>query len=599
MPFPFAPPLTDIRFVLTRLIGIDKLTALPGYESTGEDIIDAVLTEAGKIASEIFAPLNDVGDKNGIKFSNDKITMPQGFGDAYRAFIDGGWNGLQVEEEFGGQGLPSLIGMSVFEMLQAANVALALCPMLNGGAIELLSAHGDEATKKKYLPKLVSGEWGGTMNLTESQAGSDVGAVKSKAVKEGDHYRVTGQKIFISYGDHDMVENIMHLVLARLPDAPEGTRGLSLFLVPKILVNDDGSLGEFNDVRVVSVEHKLGQHSSPTCVMAFGDKGGSVGYLIGQENGGIAAMFTMMNNARLNVGVQGLGLMERSYQHARDYAKFRVQSRSVEDPKGAPVTIIHHPDVRRMLMTMKAYTEAARAVAYACGFAIDTAKRSTDATQKAQASARVNLLTPIVKAWTTEIANEITSLGVQVLGGVGYVEEAGAAQHMRDARVLTIYEGTTGIQAHDLTFRKLIHDQGAAFRAMTDEISALLDTWPTDTPENFAILRENLSHALAALMDAAVWLLQNGKANPGLTAASATSFLRLFGNTLGGYFLVRSALLAQQDLTAKQGDSEFLATKIVTARFYATNILPQSAGLAEIIRQGAASTLETTEATFN
>lgn len=599
MPFPYTPPLTDIRFVLTRLIGIDKLSSLPAYESVGEDIIDAVLTEAGKIAAEVFAPLNDVGDKLGVKFENDKVTMPPGFKDAYRAFIDGGWNGLQVDEEFGGQGLPSLIGMSVFEMLQAANVALALCPMLNGGAIELISTHGDEATKKKYLPRLVSGEWGGTMNLTESQAGSDVGAVKSKAVKEDDHYRITGQKIFISYGDHDMVENVMHLVLARLPDAPEGTRGLSLFLVPKILVNDDGSLGEENDVRVVSVEHKMGQHSSPTCVMAFGDKGGSVGYLIGKENGGINAMFTMMNNARLNVGVQGLGLMERSYQHARDYAKFRVQSRPIDDPKAAPVTIIHHPDVRRMLLDMKSHTEAARAIAYSLGIAIDTAKHSTDEAQKAAAQARVNLLTPIVKAWTTDRANEITSVGVQVLGGVGYVVEAGASQHMCDARVLTIYEGTSGIQAHDLTFRKLIHDQGAAFRTMTDEISAVLTSWPADLPEGFSVLRENLAHALAALMDGAVWLLQNGKTNAALTAASATPFLKLFGNTLGGYYLVREALLAQEDLTSKQGDPDFLASKIVTARFYATHVLPQCTAIAEIIRNGAGATVEATEATFN
>ncbi|MDD3371217.1 MAG: acyl-CoA dehydrogenase family protein, partial [Alphaproteobacteria bacterium] len=366
MPFPYMPPLADIRFVLTRLIGLDKLSSLPGCDSVSDDIVEAVLTEAGKIASEVFAPINDTGDKAGVKFSNDKVTMPPGFKDAYRAFIDGGWNGLQVEEDSGGQGLPSTVGMSVMEMLQSANVTLALCPMLTGGAIELISSHGDEETKKKYLPKLVSGEWCGTMNITESQAGSDVGAIKSKAVKEGDHYRVSGQKIFISFGDHDMAENIIHLVLARLPDAPEGTRGLSLFLVPKFLVDENGNLGENNEVRTVSVEHKLGQHSGPTCVLAFGDKQGSVGYLVGKENGGIAAMFTMMNNARMNVGVQALGVMERSFQHARDYAKFRVQSKAVDDPKGKPVTIIRHPDVRRMLLEMKAYTEAARCLAYHC-----------------------------------------------------------------------------------------------------------------------------------------------------------------------------------------------------------------------------------------
>ncbi len=598
MPFPYTPPLPEIRFVLTRLIQLDKLSALPGYESVGEDIVDAVLTEAGKIAAEVFAPLNDTADKEGVKFSNDRVTMPTGCKDAYRAFIDGGWNGLQVDEEFGGQGLPSLVGMSVFEMMQAANVALALCPMLNGGAIELLSSHGDEATKKKYLPKMVSGEWGGTMNITESQAGSDVGAIKAKAVKEGDHYRVTGQKIFISYGDHDMVENIVHLVLARLPDAPEGTRGLTLFLVPKILVNDDGTLGESNEVRTVSVEHKLGQHCSPTCVLAFGDQKGSVGYLIGKENGGIAAMFTMMNNARLNVGVQGLGVMERAYQHARDYAKFRVQSRSVDNPKGAPVPIVQHPDVRRMLTEMKAYTEAARAIAYACAFAIDTARRATDEKQKAEAQARVGLLTPICKAWITDRACDVASTGIQVLGGVGYVEEAGAAQHLRDARVLMIYEGTNGIQAVDLTFRKLLGDQGVAFRAMADEIDGLLKNWPSSLPGDFKAVHDNLAHALAALMDAAVWLLQTGKANPALAAASATAFLQLFGDVLGGYFLAHEALLAQEDLTAKKGDPEYLASKILTARFYAAQILPHCPALAEIIRTGGGPVTETSESTF-
>ncbi len=598
MPFPFSPPLTDIQFVLTRLIGIDKLATLPGFDSIGEDLVTAVLSEAGKIASEVFAPLNDTGDKAGIAFENGQVTMPPGCKDAYKAFIDGGWNGLAVEEKFGGQGLPSLLNMAVYDMLQAANVALALCPMLTGGAIELLSAHGDDATKEKYLPKLVSGEWAGTMNITESQAGSDVGAIKTKAVKEGDHYRISGQKIFISFGDHDMVENIMHLVLARLPDAPEGTRGLTLFLVPKFLVKDDGSLGENNEVSVVSVEHKLGQHSSPTCVMAFGDKQGSVGYLIGKENGGIAAMFTMMNNARLNVGVQGLGLMERAYQHARDYAKFRVQSRAVDDPKGAPVAIIRHADVRRMLLEMKAHTEAARALAYHVGLAIDTARHSADAQVKAQAQARVNLLTPIVKAWTTDRASEMTSVGVQVFGGVGYVEEAGAAQHMRDARVLQIYEGTNGIQAADLVFRKLIYDQGAAFHAMTDEIGSLLNAWPESLPEGFAILRGNLAHALASLMDAAVWLLQNGKDKPAVAAASAAPFLKLFGNVVGGYFLVRSALLAQEDLAASKGDPDYLTGKILSAKFYATHVLPQCAGLAETVRDGAAATVESSEAAF-
>ena len=595
---PFTPPLADIHFVLNRLIGIERLSALPGYESVGADVVEAVLSEAGKIAAEQFAPLNEVGDKKGITFSNGAITMPPGFREAYQAFVDGGWNGLPVESDLGGQGLPWLLAVAVQEMLQAANIGLALCPLLNQGAIELLSVHGDENIKRKFLPKLVSGEWAGTMNLTEPQAGSDVGAVKSKAVKDGDHYRVTGQKIFISYGNHDLTENILHLVLARLPDAPEGTRGLSLFLVPKILVGDDGSLGAVNDVQVVSVEHKLGQHSSPTCTMAYGDKGGAIGYLVGAENGGIAAMFTMMNNARISVGVQGLGVMERAYQHARDFAKSRVQSRPIENPKAAPVTIIHHPDVRRMLLGMKAHIEASRALAYDCGFAVDVAKRSTDPLQKAKAAARVDFLTPIVKGWLTDLANEITSTGVQVFGGMGYIEETGAVQHMRDARILAIYEGTNGIQANDLVFRKLARDQGAAFRAMTDEVYAFLRDFPGDTGDTFMEMRGQLMAAIAAMMTSADWLLQSAKDNPTVAAASAAPFLRLCGNALGGYYLIRSAVLAQQDLVAKNGDADFLNAKIISARFFALHVLPQCAGLATSVCNGAGPTLDMLETMF-
>ena len=366
MPIPYSPPLDDIRFVLTRLIGLERLPPLPGHDGVTDDVVEAVLGEAAKIASEVFAPLNDAGDKHGARYENGAVTMPPGFRAAYKAFVDGGWNGLPVSTELGGQGLPWSIAMPVQEMFQAANLGLALCTLLNQGAIEAVEVHGSDALKKKFLPKMVSGEWTGTMNLTEPHAGSDVGAVSSKAVKDGTHYRITGQKIFISYGDHDMAENIVHLVLARLPDAPEGTRGLSLFLVPKLLVDEKGALGVANDVRIVSIEHKLGQHASPTCVMAYGDKGGAIGYLVGAENGGIAAMFTMMNNARIGVGIQGLALMERAYQQARDYAKTRVQSRDIAKPKNPPVTIIHHPDVRRMLLWMKAHIEAARALAYSC-----------------------------------------------------------------------------------------------------------------------------------------------------------------------------------------------------------------------------------------
>jgi alkylation response protein AidB-like acyl-CoA dehydrogenase len=451
----YSPPLADIRFVMQRLVGLERLAALPGYETATADIVDAVLDQAAKIAAEVFAPINLSGDNTGALHENGSVVMPPGFRDAYRAFIEGGWNGLPVAAERGGQGLPWSVAMPVQEMLQSANLSLALCTLLNQGAIEAVETHANDEIKAKFLAKLVSGEWTGTMNLTEPQAGSDVGAVRCRAIPAFERYLVTGQKIFISYGDHDLTENIAHLVLARLPGAPEGTRGLSLFIVPKRLIKDHGVLGEKNDITVVSIEHKLGQHASPTCVLNFGDRSGAVGYLVGEENGGMAAMFTMMNNARIGVGIQGHGLMERAYQAARDYAKTRVQSRDIRTPKDAPVTIIHHPDVRRMLLWMKAHTEAARALAYSTAAIIDTAKRSPDAAQKEAAQTRVDLLTPVVKAWLTDLANEVTSMAVQVFGGMGYVEETGVAQYMRDARVLAIYEGTNGIQANDLLFRKL------------------------------------------------------------------------------------------------------------------------------------------------
>lgn len=588
---PYNPPIADIRFLLTRLVGVDRLSALPTYDAVAEELIDAVLDETAKIASDVFAPLNDAGDKKGARFENGKVTMPSGFKDAYQAFVDGGWNGLAVDTDAGGQGLPAVLGMAVQEMLQSANLALALCTLLNQGAIELLSAHGSEALKTKFLPKLVSGEWTGTMNLTEPQAGSDVGAVKSRAERTGTHYKITGQKIFISYGDHDMTDNIIHLVLARLPDAPEGTKGLSLFLVPKILVNEDGSLGNPNDVRTVSIEHKLGQHASPTCVLAYGDNGGAVGYLVGAENGGINAMFTMMNNARIGVGVQGLALMERSTQQAHDYAKTRVQSRAIDKPKEPPVTIIEHPDVRRMLLWMTSHTEAARAMAYACAYANDVARRSENAAEKQAAVARVDLLTPLVKGWTTDLSNEVTSMGVQVFGGMGYIEETGIAQHMRDARVLGIYEGTNGIQANDLVFRKLARDGGASLNEHLREIDALLVDLKKNDNANFMALHNALTESLVALRDAGAWVLATAKTSPAVAAATASPFLRLAGNTIAGFYLFKCAVLADADLRAGNGDSQFLSGKITNARFYADHVLALSQGLAKTVKEGAKSVL--------
>ncbi len=580
----YSPPLDDIRYVLLRLIGLERLQALPVYRDLDADTIEAVLGETGRIAAEVFAPLNHTGDKQGCIMRDGNVVMPAGFRDAYQVFASGGWNSLPFEAAQGGQGLPWLLAMAVQEMLQGANVSLALVTLLNQGAIELLAAHGSDALKALYLPRMIAGEWACTMNLTEPQAGSDVGAVRERAVREGDHYRLTGQKIFISYGDHDMTRNIVHMVLARLPEAPPGTHGLSLFLVPKFLINPDGSLGERNDVRVVSLEHKLGQHAGPTCVMAFGDHGGAVGYLVGKENGGIAAMFTMMNNARIGVGIQGLGLMQQATQMAGEYAKTRLQGHDLLDPKSPPVPIVHHPDVRRMLLMMRAKTEAARALAYQCGFQVDRGKHGADEAARKAGMQRVDMLTPIVKAWLTDLANEVTSEAVQVFGGMGYIEETGVAQAMRDARVLAIYEGTNGIQANDLVFRKLLRDTGAAFYGLLDEIDGVPDRM-RQTPD----LRDcapYLRLALDSLRDAAGWMITQAKDHPVLAASSAAPFLRLAGDTLGGVYLLQSALLAVEDLHTGRGEKDYLAAKLVTASFYAHHILPHSAAMAAIVMQG-------------
>ena len=587
---PYTAPLADMRFLLTRVIGLDNLTCLEGYEGATEDLLTSILDEAAKLAVGSFAPLNDSGDKEGVTWTDGRVTMPLGFRDAYQAFVEGGWNGLAVDSTHGGQGLPWSFAMPVQEMLQAANLSLALCTLLNQGATELVAAHGDERLHRLFLPKMVSGEWAGTMNLTEPQAGSDVGAVRTKAVKENDHYRITGQKIFISYGEHDLTSNIIHLVLARLPDAPEGTKGLSLFLVPQFLVEEDGTLGDRNDVRVVATEHKLGQHASPTCTLAYGDHGGAIGYRVGAENGGIAAMFTMMNNARIGVGLQGLGLMERAYQQALDYAKGRVQSRDVANPKAPPVTILHHPDVRRMLLSMKAQIEAARALAYHCAYAIDLSKHG-DAAQRAFGLARVDILTPLVKAWLTDLANEVTSTAVQVFGGMGDIEETGVAQHMRDARVLAIYEGTNGIQANDLVFRKLARDDGAAFYVLLDEAQQIADTLARATDPQILALHGYVALALSSLRESGAWILTKAKENPAQAAASAVPFLRLMANTLGGVYLGKSAWIATEDRRANRGDAVFLNAKTTTARFYAEHILPHCAALAVTVITGSTSTL--------
>ena len=583
----YTAPLADMRFVLDEIVGLDDLARLPGLESASPDTVTAVLNEAAKFAGQVLAPLNRVGDLQRSVLAGDGVKTPDGFKDAYRQFVDGGWNGIMCDPEYGGQGLPWALALAVLEMWESANLAFSLCPVLTQAAIEALTQIGTPEQRRLYLNKLVSGEWTGTMNLTEPQAGSDVGALKARAVKDGDRYRITGTKIFITFGEHDYTDNIIHLVLARTPGAAPGTKGISLFLVPKFLVNADGSLGARNDLRAVSLEHKLGIHASPTAVMSFGDKEGAIGYLVGGEGEGMRAMFLMMNNARLTVGLEGLGIAERAYQQALAYAKERKQGRAIGASGADSSPIVFHPDVRRMLMTMKATNEAMRALAYTVAAALDRAKRERDATARAAAQAFVDLMIPVLKGWCTDMGVEMTSLGVQVHGGMGYIEETGAAQHFRDARIAPIYEGTNGIQALDLVMRKLPREDGAAvkreiaaMRGLDRELGAVNDP-------AFAAIRGPLAEATQALGAATEWMLAHLAADPKAAAAGASQYLRLFGIAYGGYMMAKSALKARA-LQARNGtDAAFAAAKIATARFYAEQILAPAPGLLAPITAGA------------
>ena len=582
----YTPPLSEMRFAL-ELAGLEQVAALPGGAEATPDLVDAVLAEAGKLASEVLAPLNQSGDKEGARLENGVVYTPKGFKQAYRTFVDGGWNSVPFDPAYGGQGLPILLHIALGEMWSAANMSFALCPLLTFGAAEAINSHGSPAQKALYLPRMVSGEWTGTMNLTEPQAGSDLSLIKTRAVPEGDHYRITGQKIFITYGDHDFTENIIHLVLARTPAAPAGTRGISLFIVPKLLVKPDGTLDGRNDLRCVSLEHKLGIHASPTAVMAFGDKEGAIGYLIGEENRGLHYMFTMMNNARLGVGLEGVAIAERAYQQARAYAKSRVQSRDIAGDDPRPVTIIHHPDVRRMLLAMRAQTEAMRALNYYAAALLDLAKRHPDPRQRESAQVLVDLLIPVCKAWSTDLGVEIASLGIQVHGGMGFIEETGAAQHYRDARIAPIYEGTNGIQANDLMARKLGRDGGEAARrfiAMMRETEAALAAAKS---EEFAALRAPLRQGIDALGQATEWMVAAMGKDIRRAAAGAVEYLRLFGTVAGGWLMARAALAAAAQLGQGKGDPSFLEAKLVIARFYADSVLARApAFLSPITRAG-------------
>jgi len=570
----YTAPLADMRFALREVAGLQQVASLPGYEHATDDTVDAVLEEAAKLAGNGLAPLNRDGDKVGARLENGVVRTAPGFAGIYKEFVDGGWNSLPFDPEFGGQGMPWLLAATVQEMWQAANMGFGLVLLLNQGAIDAIHHHGSAGQKATYLPKMIAGEWTGTMNLTEPQAGSDLAQLKSRAVKTGDHYLVSGQKIFITYGEHDMAENIVHLVLARTPDAPAGVRGISLFIVPKFLPEADGKPGKRNDLRCVSLEHKLGIHASPTCVMSFGDDGGAIGYLVGEEGRGLSYMFTMMNNARLSVGIQGLAIAERAYQQASAFAKTRVQSKDDGSARPEPVAIIHHADIRRMLMTMRAQIEAMRALGYYTAAGIDGALKHPDREQARRTQDRVDLLIPIVKAWFTDLGNEIASIGVQVHGGMGFIEETGAAQHLRDARILPIYEGTNGIQARDLVGRKIAKDGGETMLGLVAEMRALAQEMAGAPGDDLLAIRESLDASADALEDATRWVAQSVKGELVAALAGSVPFLRLAGTALGGWLLAKSALAAQARLAARDGDPAFLEAKLVTARFYAEVVLP-------------------------
>jgi len=590
----YSAPLRDMHFVLRELAGIDQVGKLPGYEEATPDTIDAILEEAGKFATGVLSPINTSGDHEGAKWHDSNVTMPQGFKEAYRQFVENGWNGIGCEPEYGGQGMPKVVVAAVQEMWKASNMAFSLCPLLTTGAIEAIVLNGSPDLKQTYLPKMIEGSWTGTMNLTEPQAGSDLALVRSRAVPQGDGtYRIFGQKIFITYGEHDMTDNIVHLVLARTPDAPEGVKGISLFVVPKFLLNADGTPGTRNDVRCVSIEHKLGIHASPTAVLAYGDNGGATGYLVGKENEGLKYMFVMMNAARFAVGLEGVAIADRAYQRALEYARERVQGRDLVEGGGA-VPIIRHPDIRRMLMLMKSQTEAMRALAYVVAAAHDAAMRHPDPEERKRNHAFVDLMIPVVKGWSTETGIDVASLGVQIHGGMGFIEETGAAQYLRDARITTIYEGTTGIQANDLIGRKIAREGGATIKAVVGIMQQVDATLAKQPGEDFAAIHAGFSRGVAAVAEAATYIATNFSQDIKGVHVGAVPFLRLMGIVSGGWQLARAALVAQAKIAAGDKDP-YYTTKIATTRFYADHILSQAPGLAQTVIKGGAGALAVSE----
>ncbi len=586
----YTAPLKDMLFNIEHLARIDQIAQIPGFEDAGLETAQAVLEECAKLNQDVIAPLNWEGDKNpSFHHDGNQVTTTPGFKDAYRQYAEGGWQGLQHPADFGGQGLPKTIGAACGEMLNSANMSFALCPLLTDGAIEALLTAGSDEMKAKYLEKLITGEWTGTMNLTEPQAGSDLAAVRTRAEPQPDgSYKVFGTKIFITYGEHDMADNIVHLVLARVQGAPEGVKGISLFVVPKFMVNDDGSLGARNDVHCVSIEHKMGIKASPTAVLQYGDHGGAIGYLVGEENRGLEYMFIMMNAARYAVGVQGIATAERAYQKAVQYARDRVQSRPVDGslPKAGP--ILHHPDVRRMLMTMRAYTEGCRAMATVAAAAYDAAHHHPDAAVRQDNQAFYEFLVPLVKGYSTEMSIDVASLGVQIHGGMGFIEETGAAQYYRDAKILTIYEGTTAIQANDLVGRKTARDGGAGAKSIAAQIAKTEAELAASPSADAQALAKRLRAAREAFVEVVDFIAANTRSNPNAAFAGSVPYLMLAGNLVAGWQMGRALLVALTP-EAQAQDAAFMAAKVTTARFYGDHILSKVPGIRDSIVEGADS----------
>src|SRR5687767_10693991 len=588
----YMAPLKDMRFALNELAGLSEVAKLPGYQEATPDTVDAILEEASKFSSAVLDPINYSGDREGSKFDDGEVRTPKGFREAYKKFCAGGWNALPFEAEWGGQGLPKLVSTPVQEMWKSSNMSFSLCPLLTQGAIEALLLRGSEALKRAYLPKMVEGKWTGTMNLTEPQAGSDLSLVRTKAERSGDHYLISGQKIFITYGEHDLAENIVHLVLARTPDAPEGVKGISLFIVPKFVPDKDGTPGKRNGAKCASIEHKLGIHASPTAVMVY-DK--AVGYLVGEENRGLETMFIMMNAARFAVGLEGVAIAERAFQRALAFAKERLQGRDLVGG-GKAVPIIRHPDVRRMLMLMKSQAEAMRALAYTTAAALDFSQRSKNGDERKRYQAFVDLMIPVVKGWCTETGVEVASLGVQVHGGMGFIEETGAAQYLRDARITTIYEGTTGIQAMDLLGRKIAREGGATAREWLAALKSFDAELARSGNADVKAIRKHLSAGAQAVSDCVDFII--GEKNLQAAFAGAVPFLKLMGIVAGGWQMARAALASERLISEGAADKSFYKAKLGTARFYADQVLVQTPGLRDTVVNGAAAVMALSEDQF-